>query len=205
MKNKKTLMLAQLGILTAVIFLFDITKIGYIPITPPTVSIMMIPVAIGAMTCGKTGGTIMGLVFGISSMIQCFTGNALGALILSVNPLYTVVLNVGVRVLVGFLTGLIFEVLNKRDKTKIWSYGVTACAASVLNSVIYVPVLVVLFGGSVEFQRMFTGENAEKTALGAFFAIVLGILLVSMIIEAVACTVIGGAVAKVVNNYVNKK
>ncbi|MCL1822632.1 MAG: ECF transporter S component [Oscillospiraceae bacterium] len=202
--QNRTLMLVQMAVLTAVIFVLDVTKLGYLPLTPPGVSIMMIPVSIGAMIWGRKGGIILGGMFGISSMIQCFTGSFLGALILSINPFLTVLLNVGVRILVGFLTGLIFEFLSKRDKTKIWSYGATACLASVLNSVIYVPLLVFFFGTSNEFQALFLGEGAANEAMGIFLGIVVAILLVSMIFEAVACTVIGGTVSKVLNKYLNK-
>ena len=203
-KAGTTLMLAQMAVLTAIIFILDVTKLGYLPLTPPGVSIMMLPVSVGAMIWGRKGGAVLGAMFGISSMIQCFTGSVLGALALSINPLFTVLLNFGVRVLVGFLTGLIFEILSKRDKTKLWSYSATACLASVLNSIIYVPLLVLFFGTSTEFQALFIGEGAAQEALGIFFGIVVGILLVSMVFEAIACTVIGGTVAKILNKYLNK-
>jgi len=201
--SAKTLMLVQMALLTAVIFVLDVTKLGYLPLTPPGVSIMMIPVAIGAMIWGRKGGTILGLMFGISSMVQCFTGNAFGAFVFSINPLFTVILNVGVRVFVGFLTGLLFEIFSKIDKTKLWSYGVTACLASVLNSVVYVPMMVILFGNSLEFQQVF-GVGEQSEALGAFLVIVVLVLAVSMIFEAAACTIVGGTTAKILNKYVNK-
>ena len=52
MRNKKILKLVQNAMLSAIILLLTLTPLGYLPIGPLEVTVMMIPVAIGAMTLG---------------------------------------------------------------------------------------------------------------------------------------------------------
>lgn len=60
------------GILAAISILLGFTRIGYIPV--PNISgdatIMHVPVIIGAILEGPVVGTLVGLIFGISSMLQ---------------------------------------------------------------------------------------------------------------------------------------
>jgi uncharacterized membrane protein len=60
------------GILAAISILLGITRIGYIPV--PNISgdatIMHVPVIIGAILEGPVVGTLVGLIFGITSMLQ---------------------------------------------------------------------------------------------------------------------------------------
>lgn len=71
MRNKKILKLVQNAMLSAIILLLTLTPLGYLPIGPLEVTVMMIPVAIGAMTLGISSGVILGGVFGLSSFLTC--------------------------------------------------------------------------------------------------------------------------------------
>lgn len=204
--SKKTLTLIQLALLTAIIFVFEMTGIGFIPIYPFEIVIMMVPVIIGAVSLGKGAGAFLGGMFGITSVMQCFGKSAVGMLILSMNPFYTVVLNIGVRVLVGFLTGLAFEIFKKYDKTRIWSYILTGLFGSLLNSFLYIFTLALFFGGTAKVQTELNliAEGEQAVAFGTFFITVFLAVLVNVIVEAVACSVIGGTAAKAVDGYLKK-
>lgn len=201
--NQKTLTLIQLALLTAIIFIFEITGIGFIPVYPFEIVIMMVPVIIGAVTLGKGAGAVLGGMFGITSMMQCLGKSAVGMLMLSLNPFYTVVLNIGVRVLVGFLTGLAFEILIKFDKTKLWSYMLTGLIGSLLNSLLYVSAMAFLFSGVPEVQTelQIISEGQQAVSFGAFFIVVFSAVLVNVAVEAVTCSLIGGTAAKAVDRY----
>jgi uncharacterized membrane protein len=60
------------GILAAISILLGVTRIGYIPV--PNLSgdatIMHVPVIIGAILEGPVVGTLVGVIFGITSMLQ---------------------------------------------------------------------------------------------------------------------------------------
>ncbi len=60
------------GILAAISILLGVTRIGYIPV--PNLSgnatIMHVPVIVGAILEGPVVGTLVGVIFGITSMLQ---------------------------------------------------------------------------------------------------------------------------------------
>jgi uncharacterized membrane protein len=60
------------GILAAITILMGVTRIGYIPV--PNLSgdatILQVPVIIGAILEGPVVGTLLGAIFGITSMLQ---------------------------------------------------------------------------------------------------------------------------------------
>lgn len=60
------------GILSAVAILLGITRLGYIPVPnlSGSATIMHVPVVIGAVLEGPIVGTLVGLIFGVSSLLQ---------------------------------------------------------------------------------------------------------------------------------------
>ena len=65
MKKNKTLEMVQLAVLIAIMLILAFTPLGYLRIGPLAISLMTIPVVIGAMLLGPTGGAVLGLVFGL--------------------------------------------------------------------------------------------------------------------------------------------
>ena len=68
MKKNKTLEMVQLAVLIAIMLILAFTPLGYLRIGPLAISLMTIPVVIGAMILGPAGGAVLGLVFGLTSM-----------------------------------------------------------------------------------------------------------------------------------------
>ena len=79
MERKKIVFLAEVAILAALILLMSFTPLGYLRLPGLSVSLLMIPVAIGAVVVGPAAGAILGCLFGLTSFAQCFMGDVLGA------------------------------------------------------------------------------------------------------------------------------
>ena len=61
MKNRtNTRWLTQLALLVAVLLVMNYTPLGYLQVGPLSMSLLTIPVAIGAMTLGPVAGAILG-------------------------------------------------------------------------------------------------------------------------------------------------
>ena len=90
------------------------TPIGYIKTAGLEITLIVVPVAVGAVTLGPTAGAILGGVFGITSFIQCFGMSQFGALLLGINPFLTFLVCVPTRILMGWLTGLIIMDYEKQ-------------------------------------------------------------------------------------------
>lgn len=113
-KNKfSTKYLVEMALLVAIILLMAFTPIGYIKTAGLEITLIVVPVAVGAVTLGPTAGAILGGVFGITSFIQCFGMSQFGALLLGINPFLTFLVCVPTRILMGWLTGLIYHGLRK--------------------------------------------------------------------------------------------
>lgn len=188
----KILRMVQLAVLTAIMILLEVTGLGLIKIGVVEMTILIIPVIIGAIVLGKSAGAFLGGVFGLLSFLECFGKSAFGATLLGINPIFTALMCFVPRILSGFLAGLTYEALKKIDKTKVISYAVAGLAGALSNTVFFLVLLIVLFGSTEFIQGL-------MEMLGSFNPFVFGVLFVGVngLIEAITCTVLGAAVAKV--------
>ena len=99
MKNKKTLEMVQMAVLIAIILIMAITPLGYLRTGGLEISLMTVPVVIGAMSVGPGCGAVLGLAFGLTSFYQCFGMSVFGAALLNINPFLTFLVCVPTRAL----------------------------------------------------------------------------------------------------------
>lgn len=82
--------LTSIGLMTAILIVMSFTPLGYFRTLGLSISLMMIPVAIGAMIIGPKAGLWLGLVFGATSFYQVLTApSAFTSALFSISPLYT--------------------------------------------------------------------------------------------------------------------
>ena len=189
--------LTRLAILSALTFLLCNLpiKVGVIEIT-----LGMIPVAIGAITMGPMGGFMLGTVFGTASFFQCFglfIPSPFGQTVLSINPLFTIILCYVPRMLMGFLVGAIFKAFKKKNA---FAYGFSALMAAVLNTIFFVPLAMAMFWETAYFKSLCEFFNTDNLLM---FAITFA--GINAAVEAVVCCVLGGASAKAVNSIKKRR
>lgn len=189
--NYRTIKMVELALLTAIIILMSFTPIGYLRIFAVEITLIVIPVTVGAIVLGPAGGAILGAVFGITSFIQCFGYSAFGAALLGINPVTTFILCMVPRILMGWLTGIIFTVLRKFDKTKSISYLVASLAGPLLNTIFFMIMLVLFFYNTDYIQGIAEGMGTNNV-----FAFVIALVGVNGLAEAGACVIIGSVIAK---------
>ena len=107
LNRNKTVKLATAGILTAIVIVFQFIGAS-IKFGTFSVSLVLIPIVIGAALGGKSVSTWLGLVFGVVVLIS---GDA--SVFLAINPLGTVITVISKGALAGFVGGLAFETLKK--------------------------------------------------------------------------------------------
>lgn len=108
--------LTQAALLIAVQMVLTLTQLGYIQIGPMEITLMHIPVIVGAIALGPVTGGLLGLVFGLSSMFVAIQRPHLGTW--PFNPAVThsfssVIIAVLPRIFLGLLTAWIFMLLKK--------------------------------------------------------------------------------------------
>ena len=195
MKKTKTLKLAQLALLVAVVLVMSYTPLGYFRTLGLEISFLMIPVTIGAIILGPVEGAILGLVFGLTSFGTCFGSSAFGATLLAISPVFTFITCVVTRTLAGFLAGVVFKAVKK---LKI-GYEISSFAGPVLNTIFFTGSLVLFFYNTEFIQNI-------STALGTTnpFTFIVAFVGLQGAVEAVACCVISTIISRNVYKYVNK-
>jgi uncharacterized membrane protein len=192
----KTRKLVLLALFCAIIILMGFTPLGFFNYGTIEITLIVIPVAIGAIMLGPAGGAVLGTVFGLVSFIQCFGMSAFGAFMLGLNPVYTFILCLVPRVLVGWLTGLIFRLLA--DKIKRGGKTISCIIASVccplLNTALFITFLIALFGNNKAVLDAFGTNNV--------WGIVVAIISVNAAIEAVVTLIVSAAVARVLVHFI---
>ena len=191
MRDKKVTKMVQLAILIAIIALMAFTPIGFIKTGGLEIQLIMIPVVIGAMLFGPLAGAVCGGAFGVLSFIQCFGMSPFGAMLVSINPLLTFVVCIPTRILTGYLTGLLFQWFKKIDKTNTVCYFAGGLIGAVLNTIIFMSVLMLSFGNT-EYMRSLNANNLNVLAFVVAFVGINGLL------EWPLTCIAGGAISKAV-------
>jgi len=198
-KPQKIKQMTLFAILAAILIVMSITPIGYLKIGIVEISFLTIPVTIGAVLLGPAGGATLGLVFGVTSFMQCFGMSVFGTALLEINPFYTFVVCIVPRVLMGLLVGLIFKAISKVDKAKIVCYAVASLSGAILNTVLFMVLLVICFYNS-DYIQIFV------TALGTtnVFAFACAFVGINAVFEAIVGFVISFPVTKSIARYSKK-
>lgn len=197
MKNNKSLSikrLAIIGMLGGISAILGMTPLGFIPIGPANATIMHIPVIIGAIIEGPVVGALVGLIFGIFSIIRAITAPTV------ISPLfYNPLVSILPRVLIGITTYysyILFKRLNKRTSIVIlaglWASVFLYLVNSLINqlaltslgdkNVIFTIILIImtLFIGYYSYRK-FKGEAVEIVVSAAIGTLTNTIGVLSMI------------------------
>lgn len=194
-RKTKTLMLTQNAVLASIVVLMAFTPIGYLRIGAVEMTFIMIPVAVGAITLGEKSGAFLGLVFGVSSFIQCFGMSPFGAALLQINPIFTLIMCLVPRVLMGYLCGVIYKLLAKAKKGI--AVIIASFSAPVINTILFIASLMIFFGKT----DFIMGMRAGTENLMAFLIAFVGL---NGVMEIVTTTLIAPPVALAVEKAVRK-
>ena len=190
--------LTQLALLAALLLVMNFTPLGYLQVGPLSMSLMSIPVAIGAMLMGPVDGAILGGVFGATSFLQAVQGtSAMGAALFAYSPVGSFVVCFVARVLVGLCCGLVYQGMRKilPGKEKVCA-AVGGFSAAFLNTVFFMGFLVLLFYSSPYVQGL-----VEALGVSNPLSFVVAVVGVQAIVEWAACCVVAAAVTVPLRKY----
>ena len=131
-KKMNTTYMVELAVLIAIILIMAFTPIGYIRTLGLEITLIVVPVAVGAVTLGPMAGLILGTIFGITSFIQCFGMSAFGVMLLSINPVFTTIVGLCVANAFTALSGCLLAQSQRSADVNIGTGMVTIALASLL-------------------------------------------------------------------------
>ena len=190
-RKSKTTWLVQIAMLTAIILILAFTPLGYIRTGGLEITLIVIPVALGAVILGPVGGMILGAVFGITSFIQCFGMSPFGAMLLSISPVKTFITCVVTRTLLGWLTGLIYQGMKKISRNKSLNTVVANLCCPFMNTLFFMSCIVIFF-----YQTDYIQSFVSMLGAANPFLFVLGFVGINGLVEALLCFVVGSAITR---------
>ncbi|MBR5753987.1 MAG: ECF transporter S component [Clostridia bacterium] len=195
--DPRILYVSELAILIAILLLMAFTPVGYLRLGTMTITFLTVPCIVGAIVLGPSAGAILGTVFGLTSFYQCFGMDPMGTALMQISLPRTFLFTVIPRLLMGLLVGLIFKAFKKRSAA---AYTVTSFCGPLLNTLLFMTTLIACFWHTDVIQA-WAASLPGATNIFLFVVLAVG---VNFLVEAVVCTVLGAAVSKAVDRYVNK-
>lgn len=114
-------------LLLAIELIMSFTFLGFIHIDPISFTTAYIPIVVAGCLLGPLESTVIGLVFGLASMYKAsalyvVSDDKIFSPLYSGNPIGSILLSVGSRVLFGFVIGYLFPIIKGRkyEKIGIW-------------------------------------------------------------------------------------
>ena len=192
-KSRKTKKLevrkiAIIGVLSAISIMLSMTPLGFIPIGPLNLTIMHIPVIIGAVLEGPLVGIIVGLIFGFTSLLRAITMPTITNFAL-INPLVSIL----PRVLIGIVAYYVYKLTIKLTKNALVSGWITGVIGSLVNTVGVLGMTYILYGARYA-EALGKSASAAKT-------LILTLIATNGIPEAI----VGGFVVSAVCVVFNKR
>ena len=127
--------LAVSGMLAAIVIVLMMTGLGFIQIGPIQASLLCLPIILGVMTEGLGVGLILGLTFGILSLIQAFSTPSPMA-VFFMNPLISVLPRVCIPTVVWLILRKMKKAGHENPKRKVFLRILAAVAGSLTNTVL---------------------------------------------------------------------
>ena len=178
------------AILTALVVLLQYMG-SFVKLGPFSVSLVLIPIVIGAATCGLGVGAWLGLVFGITVLLS---GDA--AMFLAVNVPGTIATVIVKGVLCGFVAAVVYKAVYKLCSAKLGKWGQYA---SVIAAAIICPVINtgVFLAGCYFFFMEKVIEWAGSDSVGHY--IIFGLVGGNFVFELITNMILSPAVSRLLN------
>ncbi len=191
--------MVRLAVLVAILIIMAFTPLGFLPIGVFSLTLLPIPVAIGAIIYGPAVGAGLGGLFGVLSLVQGLMGRDLGPVLIPISPILFSIVCIIPRILEGWLTGLIFKALFKIDRTRIASYAVSGFLTAAFNTVFFMGGLMLLFWNT--FVVSYAEGQGVSGSVWTIVAFVMGGVILQAVIEAILCAIVSGSVSKILMKY----
>lgn len=136
-------------ILIAIELLMSFTFLGYIHLSPISITIAYLPILVAGCLFGPLQSVIMGAIFGVTSMYKAsasyvMASDAVFSPFLSGFPVNSLLLSIGTRILFGFLVGMAFVFVKNKKYYRLW-IGVISAVAPKIHSLIVYTTMGILF------------------------------------------------------------
>lgn len=200
MNNKKTLSMVMTALFMAIVIIMAfVPNVGYINLIVIKATLIHVPVIIGSIVLGPKKGAILGLTFGVTSLINNTFNPSL--LSFAFSPFYSVgeiggnffsvIIALVPRILTGVVPYYVFigiqKLLHNKKGSKMIALPIAGAIGAFTNTLLVMNLIYFCF--REEFAA------AKSIALETVYSAILAIIAANGIPEAIVAAVIGTAVS----------
>ena len=142
--NKTTKTMVGVSLLIALVVVLQFLSGMIPPIGGFSISLVLIPIVIGAAVYGPGVGALLGGVFGLIVTINCINGTDLGgAMVFQANPFLCILVVLAKGILAGLAAGWVYKLLKSKS-----AYLAMLCCAIVcplVNTSVFVVCMLTFF------------------------------------------------------------
>ena len=144
MKNAKVKKMVGVALLMALVVVMQFLTGIIPPVGGFSISLVLIPIVLGAAVFGPGAGALLGATFGAIVYINCVTGaDPGGAMVFQADPALCFLVVMGKGILAGLASGAVFKLLEKKNL-----YVAMLCAAiicPVVNTGTFIACMLLFF------------------------------------------------------------
>ena len=117
MKNQKIKRMAGIALLMALVFVMQFVSGMIPPVGGFSISLVLIPIVLGAAVFGPGAGALLGATFGAIVYINCVTGaDPGGAMVFQANPILCFLVVMGKGILAGLAAGWVYRLISGKNR-----------------------------------------------------------------------------------------
>lgn len=185
--NSNAKRIAGVGIFAAIVVILQILA-TFIQIGPFAITLVLVPIVIGAALYGTAAGAMLGGVFGIVVLIMTISGADPGAHMLWVaNPLATFLVIMLRGILAGAAAGAVFRIFSK--KNTLVGVVCAAIVCPVVNTGLFLLAMYFIFPYFLELWA------AGATTM---YFLIIGLAGINFVIELVINIVLSPTIVRII-------
>lgn len=144
MKNQKIKRMVVLALLMAMVVVLQMLSGVIPPVGGFSISLVLIPIVLGAAVYGIRAGALLGATFGVVVVINCVTGaDAGGAMVFQANPVLCVLVVLAKGILAGMASGAAYRLLHKVNPYVAMLAAAIVCP--VVNTGVFIGCMLLFF------------------------------------------------------------
>lgn len=179
---------AGVGILTAIVIVLQMLG-SFIKLGPFSISLVLIPIALGAILFGPFAGAFLGFVFGVVVLLTD------SGAFLAINPLGTFIIVLVKGTMAGLISGITYKLLHKNEKI---ATIVATLLCPIVNTGLFLIGCVIFFMPTMnEWASAFGFENAYKY-------MIFGLVGANFLVELLINTLLVPSIMALIRRYRNR-
>lgn len=157
-KREKIMRLTLVALLSALVVVLQLFFSSF-RIGPVTLNFTLVPIVMAAAFVGPVGGLLVGLISGITTVVQVFTsGDPFYTMLITVNPAVTAIICLLKTSLAGYLSGVVYNALTKTKATDGLRFVLAGAVCPFVNTGIFCAGMLLFFRNGL--YEMFGGTGS---------------------------------------------